>query len=101
MDVTFPRILPPSAAQVMVTQQQLARFERLPAAQQDRVARRQLAKLMEHAAAASSFWRARLRGFGADAPLAALPVLTRADVQAHAAEMRARTPEMTDATIQT
>jgi phenylacetate-CoA ligase len=101
MEVRFPRIVSPFAAQVIVTQQQLARFERLDPAEQERVTTRQFAALWQHATAFSPFWRERLSAASPRTPLAELPILTRADIQAHGAQLRARTPEMAQKNIKT
>lgn len=87
--MTFPFILPAEAAQVWNLNQQLQGFERLPPDQQRDITERSLQALYHWAVEHSPFWRDQLQEAGgcagADAldVLSRLPVLTRADVQAH------------------
>lgn len=104
----LPRILLPEAATVLHIYRQLRDFERLPPPAQQRLQARQLAHLMGHAAAHSPFWRDRLERAGIDpgqpvdlAALARLPILTRAEVQAHGPAIRARHPDWDAAQITT
>lgn len=99
--VGFPRFLPPDQLLVRDLLGQLRAFESAPPAIQRATQGVQLGNLVRHAATWSPFWRARIAAAGIDprAPfdmemLARLPILSRADVQAHAATMRAHVPGM-------
>jgi len=87
--MAFPFILLPEAARVLNLNQQLERYESLPAAQQDAIQTQSLQALFLWAHTHSVFWRDRLDAVGwtpeADTRqiLARLPILKRADLQTH------------------
>lgn len=104
----------PQASQMLLMAQQVRAWERLPPAEYQGLQQRQLHTLMQHAHQHSPFWRERLEAAGwpgahapaaesssASAVLASLPVLTRADLQAHFVAARARWPGLQDADIAT
>jgi len=82
VEVIFPRLLSPFAAQVGQLAQQFAAFERAPPAQQA-----QLSAMVMHAKRACPYWRERLAPFTGQFNFADLPVLTRSDLQTHAAAL--------------
>ncbi len=86
--IAFPRLLSPVSAQILTLLPQLAAFERQPPAAQAQAQSRQLAALLRHAQRHSPFWRERLAPFDKAMRLHDLPVLSRADLQARADEIR-------------
>ncbi|MBX9596443.1 MAG: hypothetical protein K2X46_18900, partial [Roseomonas sp.] len=95
----FPRFLPPDQLLVRDLLGQLRAFESAPPAIQSATQAVQLGSLLRHAATWSPFWRARIAAAGIDARapfdmemLARLPILSRTDVQANGATMRAHVP---------
>jgi phenylacetate-CoA ligase len=106
--VVFPRFLPEHALLVRDLHGQMIGFQTQPIEAQRRTQAAQLARLLDHAARTSVFWRDRIAAAGIDparfdnlGDLARLPVLSRDDLVTHADAMRARTPGMTDALIHT
>ncbi len=104
----------PQASQMLLMAQQVRAWERLPPAEYQALQQRQLHALMRHAHQHSPFWGERMEAAGwpgahspaaepssASAVLASLPVLTRADLQAHFVAARARWPGLQDADIAT
>lgn len=97
----------PQLAQMLLLAQQVRAWERVPPAEYQALQQRQLHTLMRHAHQHSPFWRQRLEaaGWSAEVPphtlLARLPVLTRADLQAHFAQARARWPGLKDEEVAT
>jgi phenylacetate-CoA ligase len=87
VEVIFPRLLSPFAAQVGQLAQQFAAFERAPPAQQAQLRDRQLSAMVMHAKRACPYWRERLAPFTGQFNFADLPVLTRSDLQTHAAAL--------------
>ena len=103
----FPQILPPAVAILKDVHAQFRRFERLPRGEQERIQARQLGHLLAHAQAYSPYWRQVLEAAGIDPAqpmtlqaLQRLPILTRAEIQDHAAAMRARHPDWAEADVQ-
>lgn len=103
----------PQLAQMLLMAQQVRAWERVPPAEQQALQQRQLHGLMRHAHQYSPFWRQRLEAAGwqaaggsraappASTVLATLPILTRADLQTHFADARARWPGLEDTAIAT
>ena len=98
----------PQIAQMLLLAQQVRAWERVVPAEYQALQQRQLHTLMRHAHQHSPFWRQRLEAAGwpagAASPqtvLARLPVLTRADLQAHFADARARWPGLRDGDVAT
>lgn len=105
--LVWPGLLP-RAALVRAVLQQMARSERQPPEARAFDQRRQLHSLLSHALKQIPFYRDRLRaaGFRPDRPLTdeiwqAIPVLTRAQVQAHMDGLRARRVPADHGTIRT
>jgi phenylacetate-CoA ligase len=101
-DIAFPRLLSPAVAVVRDLVRQIDHHARLDPPSRDRLLAAQMSVIVSHARRHSPFWRARLDAAGAQAGrfrLAALPPLTRADLRAEAAAMRARGPAMPDRLI--
>lgn len=97
----------PQVAQMLLLAQQVRAWEHVAPAEYQALQQRQLHTLMRHAHQHSPFWRQRLgaAGWPAEASpgavLARLPLLTRADLQTHFAEARARWPGLEEAGIAT
>jgi len=83
-----PGLVSPVSAEVISVAAQLREMETLPAERRDAVLNRQLAALLDHAWTHSPFWRDRLPPRTDMLNFEDLPVLSRADLRDHAAEMR-------------
>ena len=88
---SFPVIVGGLAAQILHIERQFAAFETAPARRQDRLRAAQLTGLLRHARAHSPFWAERLPPIR-NLRFEDLPVLTRADLQAHGEAMRCTGP---------
>lgn len=94
IDVVFPQIYDPQTAQLLLIQQQFAKFERLSPREQSTLVSQQLSRLVQHASKYSTFWRDRLNCLKNGAPFHDLPPLTRADIQQQGDSIKAYSPEM-------
>jgi phenylacetate-CoA ligase len=91
-DIVFPTIVSARTAQVLHVESQFAAFETMPRERQQQVRNRQLGALLSHARDKAPFWAERLASLGGSVRFEDLPVLTRADLQAHGERMRAVGP---------
>lgn len=94
--VAWPALPGPEAARLLALQYQFARSERWPPEELQRRQFTQLAALLRHAQATVPFYRERLRDWPAGVPpaaaFAALPRLTRAELQDNFASLASRAP---------